>query len=103
MGGCGSKGLNLLVKIHIKLFVLQTCKNVLTHIIHKWGGHISPFHDALRLHRILTVRDGHRKIHFFKDFVPKESGNGWVGVQSPKSSHVMLTEKCFFVQKIKTN
>ena len=57
MGGCGSKVLNFLVKIHIQLFVLQTSKNVLTHIIHKWGGHISPFHDALRLHRILTVRD----------------------------------------------
>ena len=61
MGGCGSKVLNFLVKIHIQSFVLQTSRNVLTHIIHKWGGHIWPFHDALRPHRVLTVRDRQQK------------------------------------------
>ena len=44
----GSKLLNFLVKIHIQLFLLQTSRNVLKHIIHEWGGHIWPFHDDLR-------------------------------------------------------
>ena len=26
-----------------------------------WGGHIWPFHDALRPHRVLTVRDRQQK------------------------------------------
>ena len=30
---------------HIQLFVLQTSRNILKHILHKWGGHIWPFHD----------------------------------------------------------
>ena len=78
MGGWGSRVLNFLVKIHIQLFVLQTSKNVLTHIIHKWGGHISPFHDALRLHRIVTVRDGQKKIHFLRNLSQKRVAmGGW--------------------------
>ena len=48
MGRWGSKVLNFLVKIHIQLFLLQTSRNVLKHIIHKWGGHIWPFYDDLR-------------------------------------------------------
>ena len=36
------------MKTHIQLFVLQTSRNLLKHIIHKWGGHIWPFHDDLR-------------------------------------------------------
>ena len=64
MGGCGSKVLNFLVKIHIKLFVLQTYRNVLKHMIQKWGGHIWPFHDALRPHRFSTVRDRQKKMRF---------------------------------------
>ena len=65
MGTWGSKVLNFLVKIHIKLFVLQTSRNVLKHMIQKWGGHIWPFHDALRPHRFLTVRDRQKKCGFF--------------------------------------
>ena len=41
-----------LVKITIQLFLLQTSRNVLKHVIHKWGGHIWPFHDALRPQRL---------------------------------------------------
>ena len=47
----GSKVPNFLVKITIQLFLLQTSRNVLKHVIHKWGGHIWPFHDALRPQR----------------------------------------------------
>ena len=46
-----SKVPNFLVKISIQLFLLQTSRNVLKHVIHKWGGHIWPFHDALRPQR----------------------------------------------------
>ena len=45
--GVKSKVLNILVKTHIQLFVLQTPRNIMKHIIHKWGGHIWPFHDNL--------------------------------------------------------
>ena len=48
----GSKVPNFLVKITIQLFLLQTSRNVLKHVIHKWGGHIWPFHDALRPQRL---------------------------------------------------
>ena len=51
MGRWGSKVPNFLVKITIQLFLLQTSRNVLKHVIHKWGGHIWPFHDALRPQR----------------------------------------------------
>ena len=37
MGRWGSKVLNFLVKIHIQLFLLQTSRNVLKHILHKLG------------------------------------------------------------------
>ena len=57
MGRWGSKVLNFWVKIHIKLIVLQTSRNVLKHVIQKWGGHIWSFHDALRPQRISPVRD----------------------------------------------
>ena len=40
--------LNFPVKTHIKLFELQTPRNVLKHMTPKWGGHIWPFHHALR-------------------------------------------------------
>ena len=33
---------------YIKLFELQTPRNVLKHMTPKWGGHIWPFHHALR-------------------------------------------------------
>ena len=46
-----SKVPNFLVKISIQLFLLQTSRNVLKHVIHKWGGHIWPLHDALRPQR----------------------------------------------------
>ena len=52
----GSKVPNFLVKITIQLFLLQTSRNVLKHVIHKWGGHIWPFHDALRPQRWNFVR-----------------------------------------------
>ena len=55
--------LNFLVKITIQLFLLQTSRNVLKHVIHKWGGHIWPFHDALRPQRWNFVR---KISHFFK-------------------------------------
>ena len=55
MGRWGSKVLNFLVKITIQLFLLQTSRNVLKHILHKWGGHIWPFHDDLRPQKILTL------------------------------------------------
>ena len=59
-----SKVPNFLVKISIQLFLLQTSRNVLKHVIHKWGGHIWPFHDALRPQRFWNLV---RKIsHFFK-------------------------------------
>ena len=59
-----SKVPNFLVKISIQLFLLQTSRNVLKHVIHKWGGHIWPFHDALRPQRFWNFV---RKIsHFFK-------------------------------------
>ena len=48
----GSKVPNFLVKITIQLFLLKTSRNVLEHVIHKWGGHIWPFHDALRPQRL---------------------------------------------------
>ena len=48
----GSKVPNFLVKITIQLCLLQTSRNVLKHVIHKWGGHIWPFHDALRPQRL---------------------------------------------------
>ena len=48
----GSKVPNFLVKITIQLFFLQTSRNVLKHVIHKWGGHMWPFHDALRPQRL---------------------------------------------------
>ena len=54
--GGGSKILNFLVKIHIQLFLMQTSRNVLKHIIQKWGGHTWPFHDALRPQRFSTVK-----------------------------------------------
>ena len=47
----GSKVQNFLVKITIQIFLLQTSRNVLKHVIHKWGGHIWPFQDALRPQR----------------------------------------------------
>ena len=50
----GSKVPNFLVKITIQLFLLQTSRNVLKHVIHKWGGHIWPFHNALRPQRFWT-------------------------------------------------
>ena len=59
----GSKVPNFLVKITIQLFLLQTSRNVLKHVIHKWGGHIWPFHDALRPQRWNFVR---KISHFFK-------------------------------------
>ena len=77
MGGWGSKVLNFLVKIHIKLFVLQTSRNVLKHMIQKWGGQIWPFHDALRHHRFLTVRDRQKKMGFLLGLCPKR---GWRSV-----------------------
>ena len=43
---------NFLVKITIQLFLLQTSRNVLKHVIHKWEDHIWPFHDALRPQRL---------------------------------------------------
>ena len=58
-----SKVPNFLVKISIQLFLLQTSRNVLKHVIHKWGGHIWPFHDALRPQRWNFVR---KISHFFK-------------------------------------
>ena len=51
----GSKVPNFLVKITIQLFLLQTSRNVLKHILHKWGGHIWPFHDDLRPQQISTL------------------------------------------------
>ena len=50
----GSKVPNFFVKITIQLFLLQTSRNVLKHVIHKWGGHIWPFHDALRPQRLFS-------------------------------------------------
>ena len=38
----GSKLPNFLVKITIQLFLLQTSRNVLKHVIHKWGGPKGP-------------------------------------------------------------
>ena len=43
---------NFLVKITFQLFLLQTSRNVLKHVMHKWGGHIWPFQDALRPQRL---------------------------------------------------
>ena len=77
MGRLGSEVLNFLVKIHIKLFVLQTSRNVLKHMIQKWGGHIWPFHDALRPHRFSTVRDRQKKMRFLLGLCPKR---GWRSV-----------------------
>ena len=59
----GSKVPNFLVKITIQLFLLQSSRNVLKHAIHKWGGHIWPFHDDLRPQRQNFVR---KISHFFK-------------------------------------
>ena len=70
MGRWGSKVLNFLVKIHIQLFLLQTSRNVLKHVIHKWGGHIWPFHDALRPQRFSTVKRLTKK-SFFLGLCPK--------------------------------
>ena len=53
---CHHNHLNFLVKIHIKLSVLQTSRNVLKHMIQKWGGHIWPFHDALRPPQIFDCK-----------------------------------------------
>ena len=55
MGRWGSKVLNFLVKKAIQLFLLQTSRNVLKHILHKWGGHIWPFRDDLRPQKISTL------------------------------------------------
>ena len=41
----------------------STSRNVLKHVIHKWGGHIWPFHDVLRPQRWNFVR---KISHFFK-------------------------------------
>merc|ERR1712208_97193 len=66
MGRWGSKVLNFLVKITIQLFLLQTSRNVLKHVIHKWGGHIWPFHDALRPQRFSTVKRLTKKSVLFR-------------------------------------
>ena len=111
MGRWGSKVPNFLVKITIQLFLLQTSRNVLKHVIHKWGGHIWPFHDALRPQRWNFVR---KISHFFKKIkcskqpkkqnklnfyfslsgVPNVRG-GWVGSdvlgQSPKKTFFLDT------------
>ena len=42
MSRWGSKVPNSLVKTTIQSFLLQTSRNVLKHVIHKWGGHIWP-------------------------------------------------------------
>ena len=90
-----SKVPNFLVKITIQLFLLQTSRNVLKHVIHKWGGHIWPFHDALRPQRWNFVRKishfskkikcskqpkKQNKLNFYFSLsgVPNVSG-GWVG------------------------
>ena len=65
MGRWGSKVLNFLVKITIQLFLLQTSRNVLKHILHKWGGHIWPFHDDLRPQKISTLTHWQQKPGFF--------------------------------------
>ena len=62
----GSKVQNFLVKITIQLFLLQTSRNVLKHVIHKWGGHIWPFHDALRPQRFSTVKRLTKKSVLFR-------------------------------------
>ena len=91
MGRWGLKVLNFLVKIYILLFAVQTSRNVLKHTIHKWGGHIWPFNDALRPQGFSTVRDRDTKKRFLFGLCPKRvwrGGGGWVGVQlqSPKKN-----------------
>ena len=93
-----SKVPNFLVKISIQLFLLQTSRNVLKHVIHKWGGHIWPFHDALRPQRFwnfgIFVRKQPKKqnklnFYFSLSGVLSVRG-GWVG-QSPKKTGFFLT------------
>ena len=68
MGRWGSKVLNFLVKKPIQLFLLQTSRNVLKHILHKWGGHIWPFHDDLRPQFFFDLNTLPAKTRFFSIF-----------------------------------
>ena len=103
MGRWGSKVLNFLVKITIQLFLLQTSRNVLKHIIHiKWGGHIWPFHDALRPQRFSTVKRLTKKSVLFRTLSLKGVAvGGWGSRVLNKYMEFCLKNFSFFQKKIK--
>ena len=101
MGRWGSKVLNFLVKIHIQLFLLQTSRNVLKHIIHKWGGHIRPFHDDLRTPKKLTVTHWQQKPVFLGLCLKSGYAVGGWGSRVLNKNMEFWLKKLHFFQKSK--